>query len=646
MIQFFRKFFQSKVGIAVTLAFLGLIAFAFASADVSSTGTFGGVSGGDRVAVVGDEKISTSDLSRAVNNAVDSMRQQNPTISMEAFLEQDGLEQVLDQVLERAAISGFADKYGLRAGTNLVNSEIISSPAFRGADGNFSEESYRQFLTLRRLNDTIVREDLRSGLLERQVIIPSGLGSVAPDKFASRYAALLKETRKGSISIVPSSAFAPSKDPSDAQLKAFYEESKGDYIRPERRTIRYITFGDNELGKLPAPTEQEIAANYEENREQFAASEERTITQMIVPTKQAADAVRNRVQGGATLEVAAREAGLTTAKLGPVSRSDYASQSSAAVAKAVFEANNKAIAVPARSGLGFHVVRIDAIDRQPGKNLDQARAEITAALREQKRRAALSDLAARIEEQVDDRVSLTDIAAELKVDIATTKPVTGAGTVYENPQEQVPQILAPALQSAFQMEESRPQLAEIVPGQTFLVYEASDITRSAAAPLAEIRTRVVDAWKLSEGSKGAKAAVDRIMKRIAEGVAVAGAVAAEKSQSRFPPVDEINLNREQLVALGGNVPAPLALLFSMAEGTTKKLEAPNNAGWFVVQLEDIEEGTISKEDELFTQTKQSLGPMLGSEYSEQLRSAVLTEIGTETNEAAIEAVRKQLAGEN
>ena len=43
MFQFFRNFFKTKLGLAISLAFLGLIALAFASADVSSTGTFGGI---------------------------------------------------------------------------------------------------------------------------------------------------------------------------------------------------------------------------------------------------------------------------------------------------------------------------------------------------------------------------------------------------------------------------------------------------------------------------------------------------------------------------------------------------------------------------------------------------------------------------
>jgi peptidyl-prolyl cis-trans isomerase D len=58
MLQPFRNFFKSKIGIAVTLGFLALIAVAFASSDVANTGTFGGIAGGDRVAIVGGEKVS------------------------------------------------------------------------------------------------------------------------------------------------------------------------------------------------------------------------------------------------------------------------------------------------------------------------------------------------------------------------------------------------------------------------------------------------------------------------------------------------------------------------------------------------------------------------------------------------------------
>lgn len=142
MITFFRQFFGSKLGLGLTLGFLGLIAFAFASSDVANTAVFGGVSGGDRVAVVGDEKIGNADFSRAVSSAVDQVRNENPTITMPAFVEQGGLDTVLQQMIDRTAVSVYAKKYGLRAGDNLINSEILQIGAFRGPDGSFSRDAF------------------------------------------------------------------------------------------------------------------------------------------------------------------------------------------------------------------------------------------------------------------------------------------------------------------------------------------------------------------------------------------------------------------------------------------------------------------------------------------------------------------------
>ena len=642
MITFFRRFFQSKAGIAITLGFLALIAFAFASSDVANTGTFGGVSGGDRVAVVGDTKINTAELANSAQSAVSNIRRQNPTISMPAFLEQGGLDEVLEQLIGRASLTEFAEMIGLRAGTNLVNSEIMNIPAFRGSDGNFSDEAYRQAISQQSLTDAMVREDLKAGLFVRQLLVPAAFGGRAPDKIVSRYASLFKERREGSIAVIPADAFAPKSGPSEAQLTKFYETTRGDYIRPERRVIRYFTFGDAALGTIAAPTAKEIAARYEQNRAQYAPSENRTITQLIVPTQQAANSIRDRVQKGGSLEAAAREAGLDTVSLGPITRAELTSQTSDAVAKAIFEAGNKALAVPARSGLGFHVARVDAIDRKAGKTLEQARPEIETALKAEKRRQAINDLAESIEEQVETGGSLAEIAADVKATTVTTKPIVGTGQVYGE-QAQVDAILAPALQTAFQMEEGEPQLAEVEPGKTFLVYEVTNITPSASAPLKEIREQVIGAWKLAEGSKLAKAAADRIIKRMKEGATLAAAMAAEKVA--LPSPDAINLTREQL-GQAQQVPPALALMFSMAQGTTKRLEAPRNAGWFVVRLSAIEAGTLAKDDPQFAAARAELSQSMSREYSDQLRKAIQTVVGVEKNQSAFDAVKRQLTGAN
>ena len=406
--------------------------------------------------------------------------------------------------------------------------------------------------------------------------------------------------------------------------------------------IRFATFGADAVGAIPAPTQAEIAARYRQDASRYAAKEERTLTQLVVPTRAGADSIRQRVAAGASLETVAREAGLEAAQIGPISQGNYSAQASAAVAEAAFAAPEGGIAEVARSGLGFHIVRVDGIERQAGQTLAQASSGIAEQLTEERRRLAFNELAADIEDRLAGGESLADVARSVRAEVQTTRPVTAAGVVYGTEGETAPEILAPALATAFQMEEEEPQLAEAVPGETFLIFEAAEITPSAAAPLQDIREQVIADWRRAEGAKAARLASQRVIKRMADGQSLAAAVAAENRD--LPPIDQIDLTREEIARSGQRVPAPLALLFSMAEGTQKPLEGPRNIGWFIVDLDTIDAGTIEPGDPLFGEAKRQFAVTLAEEFETQLQRAIRDDVTVERNDDAIAAVRRALTG--
>jgi peptidyl-prolyl cis-trans isomerase D len=640
MLQFFRSFFKSKLGIPVTLAFLVVIAIAFTSGDLVGSNTFGGIAGGDRVAVVGSHRIDTSDLSQAMNSALDAERQRNPTQTMEAFIAGGGLESVLNQMLQRTALAEFAHDNGLRAGKRLVDSELVQIQAFQGIDGKFDRNAFLAALRQRGLSEEMVRTDVAAGLYARQMLLPASYAAAVPKSMAQRYAQLLKERRKGAIATLPSAAFAPKGDPATAQLNAYYTAHRTDYLRPERRVIRYITFGQEALGAVTPPSEAQIAARYQRDAAQYQAKQTRTFTQLVLPTEAAAKAVAAEVSGGTSLAAAASSKGLATTKVGPITQADFATQASQAVANAAFAANEGALVAPTRGALGWYLVRVEAVENTPARSLAQVHDEIAKAIAEEQRKAAFADLAASVEDRLDGGESLADIAKSLKAEIQTTPPITADGRVYGK-NETAPAVLTPALRTAFEMQEGEPQLADADPGKTYLVFEASSITPSAAAPLAEIRDEVIADWRRSEGAKAAKAAAQRIMDRISKGQDLAAALAAEKVT--LPPPDHIDLGRDEL-AQRGPVPPVMALMFSMAKGTVKRLEGPANNGWFVVKLDDVTLPPIDQNDPLVAATQQRLSQIFGDEYSQELVAAAQRSVGVTKNQAAIDAVAKQLTG--
>ncbi len=640
MIGFFRRFFQSKIGLGLTLAFLGLIAVAFASGDLANTGgPIGGVSAGDQVAIVGDRKIDADELQRAVTAALDRAREQNPTLTLEVFLAQDGMEQVLDQMIEREALSAYAEEFGFRASDRLIDSELLQISAFRGPDGNFDQEVFRNALARQGTSEADFRQDIANSLFARQMLVPATLGTKMPKELARRYGSLFAERRKGGIGLLPSMAFAPEKDPTEAQLKKYYDANRDDYVRPERRVVRFATFGDEALKEMREPTEGEIKARYDRDKEQYQAKEERKFTQLVVPTEAAARAILDQVQQGTSLSAAAQAQQLQTTEIEPISKAELTSQASAAVANAAFSAGRGTIATPQRGGLGWYVLRVDGVESTPARTLAQATSEIKQALTEENRRKALADMSSQIEDRFSDGASLSEVAKEVGAEITTTKELTADGRLYGE-QGNAPEILAPALKTLFAMAESEPELAQIEDGTKFLMFDVSEVTEAVTAPLDEIKDQVTARWKLAEGSDAARKQADEVLAKIRDGKSLTAALG--DTGKRLPPPDALSITRQELTQMGNRVPPPLALFFSMAADTVKRLEAPQEQGWFIVSLDEIEVGELEADSPVVAQTAQQLDPVVGNELTLSLVRAIKEEMGVEINDDAVEALKRQM----
>lgn len=645
MLQMFRKGISSKLGMVIALAFLGLIALAFAAGDVTSSGGFGGIAGGDRVASVGKDRIDTAELERASLMVVDNMRRENPATTTKSFIERGGLDDMLDYLIDRAAVFEFGKKHGLHISDRLVDSEIAKIPGVQGPDGKVDPALYQQIINQRRESDAQFRKGLATELSGRQLMASTRFGVVIPNSVMLRFAGIVTERRKGVIATLPSAAFAPKTAPSEAEIKAWYETNRADYMLPERRVIRYAVFGEDAIRNAPAPTEAEIAARYNANKAKYAPTQKRKLAQMVVPTEAAAKAVLAEVSAGKTLEAAAAAKGLGVAALELVTREEYALQASPAAAEAVFAATKGKLVGPVKAPLGWLLVRVEDAQSNPGKTLAQASGEIRTELAAEKRRAALTDFSAGIEEQFDNGAALGDLAKEMGKTLSTTPALLANGSVFGKQGEKAPAIVERLLTTAFAMEgEGQPQLAEVEPGKTFVVFDVGQILAAAPPPLPEIRSIVAQDVQLSKGGKLAQEAAKKIEAQVAKGVPLEVAMASIGAP--LPPIDRVDRSRQEIQALGPNVPQPLQLMFLMAKGKLKLLAAPRNRGWYVITVSDIIPGQVDPKDQRLIGLAQSLQKANSDEYAKQLSAAMRQDVGVERNDNAIAAVRQRLLGGN
>jgi len=645
MLQTFRNFFGSKLGVGVTLGFLGLISLAFIGGDVASGIGFGSGSGGTRLATVGSSRIEAADLDVASKRQVERLREQYPTLDMRSFIAQGGLDQMLDSLIDLAAIREFGKRAGIVVGDRLIDSEIAKIQRVQGVDGKFSEAAYQLFLRQEGLSDKQLRERIGAMLLEKQLLSATQFGIGVPVGAMERYAGIVTERRTGTIIMLPSAAFAPVAAPTEGEIKGWYASHKADYLQPERRTIRYVTFDNSVVKSVPAPTEAEIAARYNTNKAKYAASETRKVSQLVVTSEAAAREIAGAVAAGKTLDAAASAKGLSVGSLGSVSRAALSTQTSSGAADAVFAAASGKLIGPVKAPLGWLLLRVDAVDGKAGKTLDQARGELVAEITAEKQRAALTDFSAKIEDEFNNGASLADIAKELNLTIATTPMLTADGSVFGNAAQKAPAVLTKVMQTAFMMEgEGQAQLAEVETGKSFVIFDVSAIEPAAAPPLDQLRGQLVGDIKLAKGAQAAKAAAERLQGLIAKGAEPGAAM--QQLGVALPPVDRVDMLRQQVQALGDKTPPPVLLLFSTAKGKTHLMAAPRNRGWYVVSVANVIPGQVAGNDPRLAGFAKSIAQTYGGEYGDELRAAMAGVVGVKRNDAAIKAARTRLGGGN
>ncbi|WP_022675535.1 peptidylprolyl isomerase [Novosphingobium sp. B-7] len=645
MLSLFRKLIHSRIGALFALVFIGLLALAFAGADVSGL-RIGQSSDGEAAAKVGHARVGVDELGKTITTAFEQEREQNPTLTMRQFLAQGVMNDALSGLADRAAMQEWAAKNGMGVSDRLVDSEIAKQPAFQGPDGKFSDAVYRAFLAQRGMTDAAVRKSITQSLIARQVLSPVAPGAAMPASAVARYAAMLKEKREGDIAFLPSIAFAGKDKPSDAVLATYYKANAARYQQPERRTVRYAVIDEASLANVPAPSDADIAARYKAKADVYAPSETRTVTQVVVPTEQAAQALAVQVSAGTSIEAAARAKGLAASKIADLTRDKLAAQSSAAVADAVFAAAQGKVATPAKSGLGWHVIRVDAIVKKPGKTLEQARPELVAELTTEKRHAALLDLSSRLEEQFENHTGLADVAKAQGVTLTTTPALTADGSVFGQPGQKAPADVAALLQGAFALEhEGEGQVAPLADGKRIAIFDVGQIMPAAPAPLDQIKDQVARDYATEQGAAKAKDASAKVLAAMAKGASLADAL--KGVGVTLPPAQPVAITREQLAAMqqsGRQLPPPLVLLFAMSKGTAKPLAAPGNAGFYVVSLKTVTPGVIPAGDPFLAQAGKQFGLDMGREVAEELRTAIRNQVGVTRNETALRALNTKLVG--
>ena len=641
MLGFFRRVINSKVGIVVTFIVLGVIALAFAAGDV--TGLRSGGIAGASVARVGGTTVSDQELTKRVQDELRGIQQNNPGVDMAQFIQAGGVEGTLQRIVSGLALDEFGRQQGMLVSRALVGSELQQMPGLQGPTGKFDQNIYEQILARNRLTDAQVQGDIARDTMAKFLLTPQTGARQVPQSLALPYASLLLEKRAGQVAFVPAAAVPAGSAPTDQDLQTWYQRNVARYTVPERRVVRYARISPDELKAQAVPTDADLRQAYQANAARFAAKQTRSVSLVTVLDQNAANALAGKVKSGTALAAAARASGLEPRTIANSEKDALARQTSAAVADALFAAPDGGVVGPVRGAIGFVVAKVDGVQQIAAKSFDQARGELLPELTQKKLAETIAAKQDAITNAINDNATFAEIVADQKLAAQTTAALTAGGADPEKPEAKPDPALVPILAAGFQAEEGDdPQIVGLTPDGSFAVVALDRIVRAAPRPLVQVRDAVAKDVAADRARRAARQVATAVLGKVNKGVAIEKALA--ESGVKAPPVQRLAAARAQLNADPRGVDPTLALMFSMAGGTAKLLEAPNNAGWLIVKLEQITPGDAGKVPGAINATRGDLGRVIGNEYAQQFTEAVKAALKVATKPEELTKVKASLTG--
>ena len=628
----------------IVLGLLGVIMIAFI---ITGFGVGGGGLGDlgsapEELASVNGQSVTAKELNAKLERALKDARVNRPDLDMPQFIRLGAFDELLQQaILDKAQIV-FAQKNGLAVSKRMVDGVIAGEAAFLDATGKFDERTYRSALANAGVSESQLRDDLRTRLFRRQLLLPLIYGTRMPETIIRHYATLLLETRTGAVGAIPIKNVGPGKAPTEPEIAAYFSANKARYMIPERRVLRYALFGRADVAAAAKPTDAEIEAAYRQKAATYGPKETRAVAQIILPDRNAANAFATKVKGGKPFNQAAAEAGFAAADVvrAEGTKVEIGRKVAPAVANAAFAATQGAIVGPIQSEFGWTVLRVEKATTVPARPLTAVRGELAAEIEERKTSEALNALTARIEDAIGAGQSFNDVARTNGFQVVETQPVTASGAA-PGTNYQLPVEARALLKPASDLEpDDDPTVETVAAGQRYALLAVGRVVDPVLPPLAQVREQVKNDIIQERSTKRARAIAEQVVAKINAGTPIREALA--KAGASLPPVQSVTLRRIEANRAGDRVPPPVKQMFLMPKGKARMLPAPGGLGWFIVVVEDTRAGTAAEIQPLIGEISGGLNDYQRNEYAEQAVRAIEGTAKVKRNESAIAKLKQRL----
>ncbi|MGB6345968.1 MAG: peptidyl-prolyl cis-trans isomerase [Methyloceanibacter sp.] len=493
---------------------MGLLVLSFAVWGIADI--FTGY-GSQTLIKVGDTEINPQDYTRAQQDVLRVMSSNaGRSLSLQEARESGLEKRVLERLIGGAAVDSHAKDLKLGVSDKAILEGIMKESAFQDSTGNFSALAFQQALRNMSLTEQGYLAGERERNLRRQLLATVGKSPAASQVFLNALNNYNNETRSLRYVLVPKSAAGAVPDPTEEDLKRFYDNHHAQYTQPQLRKVGVLAVTPEAVKDKVQITEDDLKATFERDKDKLGTPERRRVQQISFADNAAANAAHQKIEGGTDFIALAKEQGLSESDidLGLLKRTEMAD---AAIADAAFQLEKDKVSEPVTGQLGRTVLlRVTAIE--PGKivTLEDAKPELEKKLLKERAQGAIFDLHDKIEDERASGTQLSEVAGKFKLNYQVFDQVDRKGQGPDGKALELPQKtdLLNAIFATDSGVENDPIDAK---DEGLIWYEVLGVTPQQLKPFDQVKDEVGRDWRLDEERTRLAKYTDDLVKQLAAG---------------------------------------------------------------------------------------------------------------------------------
>jgi peptidyl-prolyl cis-trans isomerase D len=569
------------------------------------------------VATVGDISIEPATLSNAVNQESQRLRQIfGNNLEREQLRQLGVVDQVLNRLIGQTLVELEARRIGVTIDDSVLRGAIQSNPAFRNEQGQFDRNRFQVVLNQAGFTEASFVALLRQDLLRSQLMNAVAAGGHPPDVLVGALVKHRGERRIVEYTTVPLPGVETVTAPTDEQLAAFHKDHAADYTAPAYRDLSWTRLAADDLAQSMQPSDGQIKDYYDAHADEFRQPETRTVEQILLSDEAAAKAASDELsQPGADFAKVAAKAGTPADQLalGTVRRDDLPPD----LADTIFSAPLNQPTQAVKSDFGWHIFRVTAITPEAVRTLADMHDEIAKGIAHDKAADAVYEEANKLEDLVAAGTSLEDSAQRLGLKLEKTAAIDAQGHSADGATVTLPNSEG-VLKAAFALNEGQTSSLIESPGSDeYVLVRADRVTPPVLKPLDTVKAEVESDWVNDQREKQAKASADALAAKLKAGtgfadIAKSAGLTAQISDAFTRTGDGIGTLPTSLAADIFAAKAPGEVVVAQAAGT----------GFVVAQLKEIK--PVSPEDatKLTAQVAQTLKQGIQGDLSQGFQEAL------------------------